>query len=282
VCNRVQQSVHAVNHTLALPNGEVVELRHRLIDGVSLLLANGPSPDDEDMQSHEKTRLNFLMNGMIAETDDRHKTVERGRFSVQITPANAPHAHAFLSKRLECLCVELETSELSMLAENGAVFKSSQTLDRGVAMAIIPRLRREMFRDDPASDLVLKGLVYELAGELLRGRESSPPDPPFWLTRARELLSDTWRQNARIEDVAREVGVHPSHLLRAFRVYMNETPGAFVRKLRMEHVTREVLVSDLPLKAIAVNAGYADQAHFSRDFKRQHGVTPDQMRRSSR
>jgi AraC-like DNA-binding protein len=50
----------------------------------------------------------------------------------------------------------------------------------------------------------------------------------------------------------------------------------------MDRATREVIAGDLPMKAIAALAGFSDQAHFTREFRRHHGVSPLEMRRSMR
>lgn len=272
--------MQAANQTIRLPNGEVVELRERVIEGASLLYAGGPPPDEEPVHTHDKPRLSFLVTGEIAETDDQNRTVERGPGSARFTPADAPHAHRFLSKRLECVCIEIDPETFPFL--KGAIaIDGPQTITNGFAAHIVPRLHREMFQADTASDLVLKGLMYEFFGEFLRSRRPVS-HPPSWLKRAQEMLDDQWQENLRIEDVAHEVGVHPSHLLRMFRQYLGTTPGAYLRKLRMVNATRQVLATETPLKVVAATAGYADQAHFSRAFKKEHGVTPEQMRRSSR
>jgi AraC family transcriptional regulator len=172
---------------------------------------------------------------------------------------------------------------LAKLGEAASVFDNSLTVKRGSAIALAPKFQREVLATDSASDLVLQGLIYELAGEL--SRRTSPklsPDAPSWLRRAREMLHDMWNQSVSIEEIAGSVGVHPSHLNRVFRAHMNQTPGEYLRAIRMERATREVLATELPLKAIAAHAGFSDQAHFTREFRRHHGQSPLEMRRSAR
>jgi AraC-like DNA-binding protein len=41
-----------------------------------------------------------------------------------------------------------------------------------------------------------------------------------------------------------------------------------------------MLIDGRPLIEVALDAGFADQAHFSREFKRTFGVTPSDFRRS--
>jgi AraC family transcriptional regulator len=52
--------------------------------------------------------------------------------------------------------------------------------------------------------------------------------------------------------------------------------------LRIEDACRRLATSDAPLVAIALDAGFADQSHFAKTFKRQTGMTPAEYRRSVR
>jgi AraC-like DNA-binding protein len=55
----------------------------------------------------------------------------------------------------------------------------------------------------------------------------------------------------------------------------------YVRKLRVEKARKELLTTDKPLSTIAFDAGFSDQAHFSRVFKELTGLTPGAFRRST-
>jgi AraC family transcriptional regulator len=41
-------------------------------------------------------------------------------------------------------------------------------------------------------------------------------------------------------------------------------------------------MTDVPLAEIALAAGFADQSHFTKTFRRSRGLTPGEYRRSSR
>jgi len=76
------------------------------------------------------------------------------------------------------------------------------------------------------------------------------------------------------------VEVHPAHLARAFRAHFRMSMGPYVRRLRLDWAAGELARSDLPLAAVALAAGFADQSHFTRTFKRYLGVTPNVYRRT--
>jgi AraC-like DNA-binding protein len=70
------------------------------------------------------------------------------------------------------------------------------------------------------------------------------------------------------------VGVHPVYLASAFRRHYRCSIGEYKRRLRVEFICGEIARSDAPLSQVALAAGYSDQAHFSRSFKRFAGMTP--------
>ena len=85
-----------------------------------------------------------------------------------------------------------------------------------------------------------------------------------------------------LDDLAAMAGVHSSHLLRTFRRYNGSTIANYVRKRRIERARAEIGAAKRPLSSIAVDAGFADQSHFTRVFRQTYGETPGQYARSLR
>jgi AraC family transcriptional regulator len=73
--------------------------------------------------------------------------------------------------------------------------------------------------------------------------------------------------------------VHPTHLARVFRQFERRTVGDFIREARIRYARQRMLESKAPLVEIALAAGFADQTHFTRSFKRLTGMTPTEFRR---
>ena len=65
---------------------------------------------------------------------------------------------------------------------------------------------------------------------------------------------------------------------RRFRAAFHLTPQRFLRKLRLRLASRALVYTDASLSEIALNCGFADQSHFSREFRRQFGRTPRESR----
>jgi AraC-like DNA-binding protein len=65
---------------------------------------------------------------------------------------------------------------------------------------------------------------------------------------------------------------------RKFRSSFHLTPQKYLRKLRLRMASRALVYTDQPLAKVALNCGFVDQSHFSREFRRHFGRTPGDYR----
>ena len=83
----------------------------------------------------------------------------------------------------------------------------------------------------------------------------------------------------RVGDACARVGVNQRTLQRLFAEYVGVSPGWVLRRGRLHAAAERVIQlaasgPDESLAAVAAEFGYADQAHFSRDFRRVLGTAP--------
>ena len=81
----------------------------------------------------------------------------------------------------------------------------------------------------------------------------------------------------KAEDAVRASGLSHRHLLARFRAATGLAPKQHARILRFDGAL-DALAQGGDFAAIAVDAGFADQAHFTREFRELAGVTPGQWR----
>lgn len=74
-------------------------------------------------------------------------------------------------------------------------------------------------------------------------------------------------------DLAAGIGLHPSYLVRSVRRSTGLTPHALVIQRRVGRA-RDLLLRGMPAAQVAAEAGFSDQAHMIRLFRRHYGVTP--------
>ena len=142
------------------------------------------------------------------------------------------------------------------------------------ASAIVEVIRRELHRRDSAIPPALEAHVVELLARIERSASRTAVRPP-WVDRARDMIHARFREHGlRVAHLAAAVGVHPVHLARIFRDEYGATPGEYLRRVRIEWAAEMLIDTALSLTVIADTAGFADQSHFTRAFRRAFGTTP--------
>jgi len=141
------------------------------------------------------------------------------------------------------------------------------------------RLLADVRATDAASGLRLEGRLLEILGSLPGPGEGTAGSQPAWLPAVLRAL-DARADRVPLAELARVCGLHPAHLCRAFKAHMGCSIGEYGRQSRVSRARTLLLASELGLAAIAAECGFADQAHFSREFKRQTGRPPGAFRRA--
>lgn len=145
------------------------------------------------------------------------------------------------------------------------------------------RLAHEITRPDAFSPLAVEALALDILVLASRDRgRAVRGDAPAWLRRAEDYLREHFRESLRVGDVAEAVGVHPAHLASVFRARHRVPLGEFVRRLRVDWAAVRLEETDDALSSIAFAAGFADQSHLSRTFKKYMGISPGAYRRKAR
>jgi AraC-like DNA-binding protein len=147
--------------------------------------------------------------------------------------------------------------------------------------AVADRLRRfHLASEQPhASQLQRESYLAEALVWLVRrhGVVSQPLRPAgrehAAVTAAREYLDAHIGDNVSLVSLAAVVGLSPFHLCRVFREGVGLTPHAYQDQLRVRRA-KLLLAQQVPIAQAAVEAGFYDQAHLTRHFKRVFGITP--------
>jgi AraC family transcriptional regulator len=253
-------------------------LKNRVVNGFALKEIRHPAGVFIPKHSHENAHVGFILDGGFTETFAR-KTLECRPLSVSYIAPDLPHTDDFRDG-VHCLVFEISPARLAQI-RHVAALRDPVFVNGGRAAWLTLKMYREALREDSASPLAIEGLALEILAELSRTDE--PPTkqkPPRWLNQARELLHARLAENVTHDEVAHSVGVHPVYLATVFRRHFRSTIGEYVRRLRIEFAAREIAGSRRSLCEIALSAGFSDQSHFSKVFRRQTGMTPGSFRAS--
>lgn len=106
--------------------------------------------------------------------------------------------------------------------------------------------------------------------------------PPPWLPEIRALLDERFDQSVRFDNLARDLGLHPVYVSRAFRRHFGVSMTDYVRDLRIRHARHALASSRRSIAAIAAESGFSDASHLCRTFMNLLGLSPRMYRRAAR
>lgn len=96
------------------------------------------------------------------------------------------------------------------------------------------------------------------------------------LLRARDYLEDNYRKNITLDELAKESALAKFHLAREFTRRFGAPPHEYLNMVRLARAM-ESLRAGHAISASAVEAGFFDQSHLTRHFKRVYGLTPGEF-----
>jgi AraC family transcriptional regulator len=199
----------------------------------------------------------------------------RSPLQLSLHPADEVHT-SFFHTFVRCFHIEFGAEWGTRLMGPDGIRDEPREFLTGYVPILAKKMHREFRAADECSDLVLEGAALELIG--FSRRQRAFRSSPGWIFQVRDALHDNFKRN-RLSTIAlaQTVGVHPVHLAHQFRKHFGASIGEYIRNLRIQFVCQR-LRTDASLAEIAYDAGFADQSHMSRTFKRHTGCTPSQFR----
>jgi AraC family transcriptional regulator len=236
------------------------------VDGLVLSELRFPAGYDQPSFEPELPYVAVVLDGAMVKSFPRQLHDLAGGDAIAI-PAGATHSAQFGPQGARVVLVAGSSARLDRLAE----------LPGRDVVWLAWRLTAELRATDTAAPLAAHGCALELLAATVRETCSEQPRPR-WLASAEELLRSRVRESVALGELAQAVGVHPAHLARAFRAHYGVSVGEHSRRLRVAWAARELAGGERSLAEIAVEAGFADQSHLTRVFKRHVGTTPARYR----
>ena len=103
-------------------------------------------------------------------------------------------------------------------------------------------------------------------------------DDPL-VARALRLMAENGSTLRRVDEVADAVMVTRRTLERRFRASVGRSIAEEMTRLRLNRTKRRLVETGLPLKSVALDAGFRTANHFTKVFTRIEGITPTAYRR---
>jgi AraC family transcriptional regulator len=256
-------------------------LRTQRFDGVALAENSYAADLRVGDHEHDAPLLSLVLRGTATE-ETRGISRALSTQTLLYTPAFATHAHRFLtaSRWLNIQFTEAWFARFGLAQE--PLPTRSQVVRGGAVVTWATRVRAELQRPDAISPLAIEGALLLLVAEVSRLPTTAERQRPRWLRIVEAAIDAGGPRPPSLAQLAALTGVHAAHLLRTFRRYHGTTIANYARQRRIERARTALATSGRSLAAIALEAGFADQSHFTKAFKQAFGETPGQYVRSQR
>lgn len=256
---------------------EFGELRRRLVtDGVELSESSYESREAVPSHYHARPQVCLVLEGTY---EERYAgaTLSAEAGTVLYHAPGEIHENRFAEYGGVCFHVDLDPELLPAEASEGA------TLETGFSRRTSPSwhaflLRTELYEHDDVTTLVVEEAALDLFAHVLSVPGLAAAPAPSWLERVRDRIHEEYRDPPTLASLAEQAGVHRVTVAQAFRRHFRCTAGEYVRQRRVEVAVGRLLDPGARLSEIAYHAGFADQPHFTRIFRRLVGTTPGAFR----
>jgi len=164
--------------------------------------------------------------------------------------------------------------------------------DRAALLATYRDLIEETLAEPPTNPLRLSVAVMKVLAHVLAPDKPEQPQPastPFAAVISDRVVAEAlrliWSNPAREMTVSDVVGHFPvtrRSLERRFQRVLGHTILDEITRCRLERAKRLLTETDLPLKAIAIAAGFVTTQRMSKTFQRAVGLAPAKYRAANR
>ncbi len=246
-------------------------------------IATGPDYriERESVPGHE---FLFCLDGAgyvrIAGTTHR---VDRGRLAW--LPVHNPHAHyPDPETPWEILWLRLDGSNLNRLqavlgVDGEPIFGfADEAAIRQLMQDAIAQMRQHSMLAAAAGERIAAALVEKL----MESRSTRLLDPVVaghrGLARLMQEVRAHYNEPWTADRFAETCRVSKSHLFRLFKYAFGQTPHTWLRGYRLAEAKRLLVETDETVGDVARTVGYEDPLHFSRDFRKNVGLSPRRFR----
>ena len=187
----------------------------------------------------------------------------------QIRISRAGSSHDLRVDGDETGCTNIHVSDPASTRRLASIFVSDHTV-------IDPVEDMDDLLDCPG--LELEERLLALVPMLERQRAGENPQAPEWLQQARCVLA---RGQASVADIAGRFRVSREHFTRSYKRAFGCSPQQTRGYAALRHARHLIEATDMPLREVALEAGYFDQGHMSQALRRKLGKTPLALRRAA-
>lgn len=98
---------------------------------------------------------------------------------------------------------------------------------------------------------------------------------------ALDYIREHYKENLSLESISQKIFISPYYLSHLFKEELGITFLEYLTRIRMEEAKRLLKDQNVTINAISSEVGYDDPGYFSKVFKKNTGLSPNQYRRNA-
>lgn len=156
--------------------------------------------------------------------------------------------------------------------------------DMRVVISLADRLEAELAERTAGFGFLATSLFMQIIGFLSRcyGRSENPDSRALLrIAEAITYLETHFQEAIDLDHLSTIAGMSKRSFMRAFQAAMGSTPIAYLIQLRVNRAAIMLRTSEASITEIAFQVGFNDSNYFTRQFRRQLGITPREYRRQN-
>lgn len=263
---------------------ELEIIRHAQIEGLSIFFNTVAY---RTPHLHPEWELIWVLeNPLMITCGQKQLAVQPGQI-VLFNPGQ-PHECIRQERSSTFLCIQLAPSALP---KGNAVYVDANLLHQHVSPTELTQIRQDLWdimeaylKREPNFSLYCIGkswlLLYKLFSilpchALTREESNSMDKRNARLERLIRFVDENYRSPIRLADFAKQEGCSLSYLSRFLKQNMNQTFQEYVTSVRFLCACKLMQDGNRRMLDVCMESGFSDYRYFSREFKRQYGVTPE-------
>lgn len=247
------------------PLSRPVSRRLDRAQGNGVWLAYYPPGTVQPRHDHGRSQLSLLLSGCFAESSGGREFQPLGR-QIGLMPAGESHEVRFGREGALMLSVDCAADAQPGVERRTWRRLGTDAARRTALLHLVP---------DHASDLA--GELVASFGDAEDEETCSFSAAPGWLRKSVTQLADD--PDTPIAMLAQEAGVHRVYFSRRFQQCFGISPTEFRLLRKSAAAMRRTIDGEIGLAEAALEAGFADQAHWSRTCRALAGIPPAKIRR---
>lgn len=211
------------------------------------------------IHNHNYLTVSLLLSGSLIEhTPKETKIVKSG--DVLIKPPGVMHENIFTQ---DCTILSFKLFDYKYYDFN---WRDWNILEQSASLKYFINVLHKKDKKNAFIELK-KALLYS-------SRKESSTKIPEKIKRIKNLINIHFSEFIQISELAKEVNLNPVYLGQAFKHYYKTDIKSYQQQLRLHYAISQMCNQDENLTQIAYKTGYADQSHFSKNFRKSTLISP--------